>query len=124
MPPSGPTPPSRPRAHAEDHALTLTVPHAVQRAIAAYERGAWGEAEILCRRVLAVEPDAFDALNLLGIITAQTRRTQQAVELLGHAVAVNPANAAAHVNYGNILQRSGRLDDALASYNRALGLAP
>jgi len=96
----------------------------MQRVIAAYERGALSEAELLCRQVLAVKADAIDALNLLGIIAAQTGRTQEAAELLGRAVAVNPANAAAHNNYGNMLQQLGRLDEALASYDRALKLKP
>src|SRR6185369_17506048 len=81
-------------AHAQAGAMTLTLPQATQRAIAAYERGAWGEAESLCRQVLAMKADAFGALNLLGIIAAQTRRTQEAAELLGRAVAANPTNVA------------------------------
>ena len=104
--------------------MTLTVPQATQRAIAAYERGAWGEAELLCRQVLAVKADAFDALNLLGIIAAQTRRTQEAAELLERAAAANPTSAVAQNNYGNTLKQLGRLDDALASYDRALQLNP
>jgi predicted O-linked N-acetylglucosamine transferase (SPINDLY family) len=116
--------PPRPLAHAKANLAMLTLAQAMQRANAAYERGAWSEAEILCRRVLAARADVVDALNLLGIITAQTRRMQEAAELLGRAVVANPTNAAAHNNYANALHQLGRHDAALASYERVLELKP
>jgi predicted O-linked N-acetylglucosamine transferase (SPINDLY family) len=104
--------------------MTLNLPEVVQRAIAAYGRGAWSEAEMLCRQVLDAKSDYFDALNLLGIIAAQTRRTQEAADLLGRAVAANPASAATHNNLGNVRQELARLDEALDSYDRALRIKP
>ena len=45
-------------------------------------------------------------------------------DLLGRAVAANPANVAAHSNYGNALRELKRLDEALDSYDRALKIKP
>jgi predicted O-linked N-acetylglucosamine transferase (SPINDLY family) len=111
--------------------IEMTVPiapfdlaEAVQRAIAAYQRGARDEAEWLCRQVLETKADHFGALYLLGIIAARMQRTQEAVELLGRAVAADPANAVAHRNYGMALQELKRLDEALASYDHALRIKP
>lgn len=97
---------------------------ALQEAAGAYARGDWKEAEKLCRRILKAMPGQFDALHLLGIIAAQTQRTEEAAVLLGRAVAINPNDAAAHSNRGNALQTLRRLEEALASYDRALALKP
>ena len=37
-------------------------------AIAAYQRGDCTEAATLCRQLLSVQPDEFDALHLLGVL--------------------------------------------------------
>ena len=99
-------------------------PQAMQRAIAAYGQGKWAEAEAWCQRVLDGHAGHFGALNLLGVIAAQTHRAQDAAEFFGRAVAANPTDAAALCNHGSILQSIGRLDEALASYDRALGRRP
>ncbi|HVN34256.1 MAG TPA: tetratricopeptide repeat protein, partial [Casimicrobiaceae bacterium] len=122
MPPS--IPPAQPSTHRPEDPMAPTPPQAIQRAIAAYGRGEWREAEVLCRRVLDAQANHFDALNLLGVIAAQTRRTHDAAEFFGRAVAANPADAAAWCNYGSTLQSLGRLDEALASCDRALALEP
>jgi predicted O-linked N-acetylglucosamine transferase (SPINDLY family) len=116
-----PKPPPK-RAH------RIPIPRAplqpMQHAIEAYRRGNLSEAEALCRRILDAQAAHFGALNLLGVIAAQTRRAHDAAEFFGRAVAANPADAAASCNYGSILQSLGRLDEALASYDRALALEP
>src|SRR5438034_10783758 len=97
-------------------AVNLTLRQAIQRAIAAYQQGELGTAERLCRAVLGAKASDFDALHLLGVIATQTRRTQEAIELLSKAVSVNPNNAQAYNDRGNALQDVGQLDAAVASY--------
>ncbi|TMG84728.1 MAG: tetratricopeptide repeat protein [Betaproteobacteria bacterium] len=116
--------PVRPLAGTPGGATALTVPQAVQHALAAYQRGEMAEAERLCRRVLEVKADYFDALYLSGIIAAQTGRTQEAARLLSRAVTVNPGIADAHYNRGVALGELGRPADALESYERAIALKP
>jgi predicted O-linked N-acetylglucosamine transferase (SPINDLY family) len=96
----------------------------IRQATTAYARGEWAEADRLCREILATRGDTFDALNLLGIIAAQTRRTEEAVDLLGRAVAADPGNPSALYNYGNVLIDLKRFADALDSYERALQIKP
>ena len=105
-------------------AAALTLPQAVQRALAAYQRGDWAESERLCRAVLEAKQDHFDALHLLGVIAARTQREREAVELLSQAVSADPGNAAAQSHLGNVLRGLGRPAEALACYERALALAP
>lgn len=97
---------------------------ALQQAIAAYQRGDWAGSEASCRQVLAARAGDFDALNLLGIIAAQTQRLPEAAELLRRAVAARPSDASAHNNLANVLKGLARLDEALASYDRALAIQP
>ena len=105
-------------------ASTLSLPQAMQKAKDVYQSGDWTEAERLCRLILNDKSDQFDALNLLGIIAAQTQRPQQAIELLSKAVAVNPNHAIAHSNLGNLLCDLQRHEEALESFGRALTLNP
>src|SRR5579862_4320051 len=96
----------------------------MQQAATAYKGGRWADAEALCRRVLVARPDYFDALTLLGIMAAQTRRAEEAADFLGRAVAARPGSAAAHSNYGNALQALRRFEAALDSYGQALKIKP
>jgi len=104
--------------------IPITVHQALTQAFVAYEDGDLPAAEKSCQTILAVEADCFDALNLLGIIAAQTQRPQQALGLLERAVALNPADAGCHSNMGSLLFGLGRFADALACYSRALRLVP
>jgi len=104
--------------------ITWSLPQAVQQAQALYGSGHRPHAEALCQSILTAQPDYFDALSLLGIIAAQTKRTQWAAELMARAIEARPKDAAAHCNYGNVLQDLKRGDEALASFDRAVELAP
>jgi tetratricopeptide (TPR) repeat protein len=104
--------------------IALNVARAMRQAEAAYGGGDAATAERLCRLVLGAHPDCFDALSLLGILTATTRRLAESGELLARAVAVQPGNAAAHNNRGVVLKDLRRFDQALDSYQRALELKP
>jgi protein O-GlcNAc transferase len=102
----------------------LTILQAMQQAATLYDRGRWDQAEQLCRTILNSQADHFQALSLLGIIAAQTRRTQEAADLLRRAVAVKPDDATAASNYSKVLTELDRFDDALLSYERLLKLKP
>jgi predicted O-linked N-acetylglucosamine transferase (SPINDLY family) len=104
--------------------VTLTLPQAIQHAAAAYNNGEWAKAEHLTRLILNAQADHFGALNLLGIMAAQTRRPEEAADLLRRAVAARPTDAAAHSNYGNSLNDLKRFEEALDSYSRALKIKP
>ena len=104
--------------------LTIPVGQALEAAAGAYAASDWAKAEKLCRAILLAQPDSFEALNLLGIIKAQTGHLEEAADLLKRAVAARPGDAAAHSNYGNVLCDLGRWRDALVLYERALQLDP
>jgi protein O-GlcNAc transferase len=99
-------------------------PDALQAAWGCFGRGERGQAESLCRSLLAGAPDHAGASSLLGIILAQSQRTEEAARLLGRAAALLPDDPSAHNNYGNVLRDLGRHALALSAYERALALQP
>ena len=94
------------------------------QAFALQQRGQLAQAEALYQQVLELQPQHFDALHFLGIISLQTKQLQRAVELIGNAIRINPRNAAAYNNRGIALHGLNRLDEALASCERAIFLKP
>ena len=104
--------------------VTMTLPEAIRRAAAAYERGQFGEAERLARAILDVRADYFDALHLIALVEAGQGRHTEALASFDRALAVQPDYAEALYNRGVTLQELKRFDEALASYDRALAARP
>lgn len=96
----------------------------MQNALAAYRRGDATEAERLCRALLELNADYFDALYLAGIIAGQTGRPTEAADLLSRAVTTDPSFADAHYYRGVALGELKRLAEAVDSYERAIALRP
>ena len=93
-------------------------------AVQHHQAGQLAEAERLYRAVLAAEPNHAGALNLLGVIAAQSGHGDAAVALIGRAIQLDAGNAGYHVNLGLAEQGRGRADVAAACYRRALDLQP
>ncbi len=97
---------------------------AIHKAAQAHEHGDWGKARAICRRILAAKPDHFDALTLLGIMSAQSGRVVEAVAFFTRAVDANTCEPSAHSNLGNALKALNRFDAALSSYDQAIKHGP
>ena len=91
-----------------------------QQALQFLQAGRLLEAEQLCLEVLNAEPANFRAQNFLGIIRFQQGRYAEALASIGASLKLN-SSADALSNYGNVLQALGRLEEALESYDKALG---
>jgi tetratricopeptide (TPR) repeat protein len=88
---------------------------------------AWGVPELMkrldARRVLA--PVAVAIVIALAVTArAQTLHWASSITLWEHAARVTPESYIAHENLGQALRERGRLDEAAASYRRALNYAP
>jgi predicted O-linked N-acetylglucosamine transferase (SPINDLY family) len=92
--------------------------------LAHHQAGRLAEAEVHYRQILAAVPDHADALHLLGLITYQAGRHETAIELIGRAIQQNGNNPSYYISCGLALQGLKRLDEAVASYDRALALKP
>ena len=81
-------------------------------------------AEVLCRAWLAAQPEASDALHLLGLVCLESGRRHEAGELLERARALAPNNGDIRRNLGSVVSLLGRPADALAHFEAALALNP
>lgn len=78
----------------------------------------------LYQRMLAIEPEQTDALNLLGVIAYSEGNFSQAESFARQAVALDPAYPAYQLNLGNALAAQGRLEDARDVFLNLAGRAP
>ena len=95
-----------------------------QRSIALFEARRLGEAETICRQILACQAASFDALLMLGAIEVQRGRMAQAAGYFRQAVAANGASAYAAHNLGVVELALLRPLEAVASFDRAIALQP
>lgn len=94
-----------------------------ERGFSLHEGGELGEAELAYRELLRRSPNDLEVMHALGILATQQGRYGEAVELLT-PVARAQESAPAHSDLGNAYLGMSRLEDALASYDRALALDP
>lgn len=93
-------------------------------ASAHYAAGRLDEAARGCEAILAEQPDAFDALHLLGVVRTAAGDPVGAYDPLLRATEQAPDDARAHYHLGNVYLALERFADAEASYRRALACDP
>lgn len=76
------------------------------------------------RPVLAESPDHPDALRLQAVALQLAGRPDEAIAVLGKALALHPDDALLHNALGGVLGEAGRGDAALAAFRRACELQP
>ena len=96
----------------------------IDQAIALHQCGELCEAKALYLRVLQIQPDDFDGLHLLGVLSGEQGEHAAAVELISRAIKVNPGFAQAHYNRGLSRQALLQRRAALADYEKAIELLP
>src|SRR5580704_13798791 len=96
----------------------------LQEGLALHRRGAIGEAAARYAEVLRADPANADALYYLALISCQHGRFAEGAELARKSLASDQKQARSHVILGRALHALGRNDDALASFDRAIALAP
>ncbi len=92
-------------------------------AIEHHGAGRLAQAEQLYRQILKQTPQHAGALNGLGVIAYQSGAHEFAVELVSHAVALDPLPNY-YNNLGLPLQHLARPQEAAAAYLKALALQP
>jgi tetratricopeptide (TPR) repeat protein len=110
-------------AHPQATAPSNPTP-SLDEAFALHKAGRLDDAAEFYRQILAVEPDNFDCLHLLGLIFLHRGRLAAAVDQFDLALRRDPNSVMALNNRGLALRRLRRFEEALASYNRALVLRP
>ncbi|MDX2144412.1 MAG: tetratricopeptide repeat protein [Rhodospirillaceae bacterium] len=100
--------------------MSETPDQKLRRALGLHQAGQLAPASALYREILALAPDHFDALYLLGAATTQSGDAATGLMYLDRALAIKADFASAHVQRGNALRRLGRNAEALLSFERAL----
>ena len=95
-------------------------------ALTHHREGRLAEAETSCRTLLAIMPDQPDALHLQGIIASQRGRPEEAVKLIGRAIALTKQKplASHHNNIGLAFLDLGQTNRAIDHFKDALALKP
>jgi len=96
----------------------------LQEALARHRAGDAVRAAAGYTEVLRLDPGNADALYYLGMISCQRGRFAEGAVLARKSLGSDPRHARAHVLLGRALNALEQRDDALASFERAIALAP
>ncbi|MDG2243297.1 MAG: tetratricopeptide repeat protein [Rhodospirillaceae bacterium] len=102
----------------------MTLQKILEAAVSQHQAGHLTEAKRLYRRALEQDPNQPDALNLLGVITAQKGDLDQALILFDKAITAAPTLAVIPFNKGNALREADRTVEAQIAYEAALNRDP
>jgi tetratricopeptide (TPR) repeat protein len=86
--------------------------------------GNLGSAELLLKQIIKVKPNHSEALRLFSVIYSQKGENLIALETIQNAILADKRNGIAYSNQGNIQLNLGMILDAIASYEKAIQLAP
>src|SRR5580765_3948944 len=97
-----------------------TVDEALGIALQLQQTGRLVEAEDICHRILAVDPDNIAALRVCGEVALHLGRYAVAAESYERAVRLDPDLLDAHCNLGTAFQSLGRVEEAAGCFQRAI----
>ncbi len=87
----------------------------METAVVHHQAGRLAEAESLCERILAIQPDRGDALSLQSIIALQAGKPDLAIQSLEKILNIDPDSAEALHNLGSAFMAKGRVNEARSS---------
>ncbi|SDG56102.1 tetratricopeptide repeat protein [Thalassobaculum litoreum] len=96
----------------------------LQEGIQCQRAGFPGRAARLYRRIPPDDQHYADALNLLGMLSYEEGRADEATELLQRSIRAKPDAATAWGNLGGVAHHLGRRPAAMACHRRSIILAP
>jgi protein O-GlcNAc transferase len=94
------------------------------KALGLHQQGEFALAEPIYKAILALEPNHFESLHLLGLIEFTKDRFSDAIDLIEKAVKLYPKYVAAYYNLGRAYEEAKQLDKALENYEKATRLDP
>jgi predicted O-linked N-acetylglucosamine transferase (SPINDLY family) len=79
-------------------------------------------AKVLLLKILDIEPDNFDALNIIGVINGKENKHTEAINFFKKAQKIRPDNNLINFNLGKALSETGNDLDAIKYYKIAIRL--
>jgi len=96
----------------------------IQEGVALHQQAKFKDAQAIYEKVLTIQVNHFDALQLLGTLFTQTKQYIKAVVFLTKALEINPRHEIAYANRGVALKELKRFDEAIASFDKAIDINP
>jgi predicted O-linked N-acetylglucosamine transferase (SPINDLY family) len=100
----------------------LNVPQALAQALKLHGLGRLAEAERLYAAILAVRPDHFDALQMMGLVKLAAGQPAEALRLVSAAMASRKPSPQILLNHGLVLEALKRYEEAVESFDQAIRL--
>lgn len=92
----------------------------LKEALELHRRNSLEDAKKLYIQIQSKDPNHFDSLQLLGLVTYQQEMHQDAIRLFSKALKVNPRHALTHFHLGLAYKKLRHVDQALASFSKAI----
>jgi len=102
----------------------MTVEQGYALAVQMQHAGRLGEAEGLCRQILAADPRHLPSIQLLAFLSFRAGRSDEAIALLKQAIAIDPSQIDSYINLGVIHSSLRQFDAAISAYQQAIALRP
>src|SRR5580700_10429059 len=96
----------------------------LEQAKALHKAGKLAAAEPLYREFVAANPGHAEGLHMLGVLHLQGGRADEAIELIGRAVVIEPGNPAYQANLGSALAARQQFEAAIEHFRRAVAVRP
>ncbi len=96
----------------------------LQKGTAALQSGRLRDAERCFRQAVEIAPRHFGALNLLTVALTGLERFDEAETFAERALRIDASSDATHYNYGTVLKRNNKLEQAIAAFDAALAINP
>ena len=94
----------------------------IEEALNYYESGDYASATPLFREMLAEEPDNLEVLYILALSLQKQGQADEALELLGRALSLEPANPVLHIATGSVCVQVGDFAAAEEAFSEAARL--
>ena len=85
-----------------------------------YRKRDFKTAEVVCYRILSIDPNHFDAISLLANISAVNQNFDKAKEFLNKAIEIQPKNTNILNNLGTANRELGKSEEAIKFYQKVL----
>ena len=95
-----------------------------ESAIKSIQRGEFGKAEKILLQITAREPKNFNANHMLGIVSTELNKFEQAEKFCKISLSINAKYPPLYKNYGFFLTKAKQFDKAIEQFNIALRLLP
>ncbi len=101
-----------------------TLKETFKDAMLSYKKNDLKNAEMLCYKILSIDPNHLDSISLLSTVSAIQRDFLKAKELMEKALKIQPRNISFLSNLGTAYQEMGNLKEAMNNYEKALAINP